>query len=222
MKFYIIGAGGLAKDILHTIEEINKTLIYPPYIVEGFIDEDKSRFGESHQGIPIKGDIDYLLSLEGKPNAICAIGDCRVKKRIVESLGDKVNWINIIHPGVTHPSDWNIGIGNFIYAYATISRDAKIGNHNFLNVYTATGHDVTVGNYCTINDSVTIVTGAEISDGCFIGAHSVIYGEVKIGEGCIIGAGSIIGFNVPPNVMTMVEKPRIIKKLPEFYESTIN
>jgi len=215
-SFYMIGAGGLAKDALHILEEINslpENEDYSKYDLLGFIDPYKN--GEIYLGYPVFGS-EYVSENVIHQEAIITIGDCRIKRKVANELDNEVKWINLIHPIGTHPNSGEHGVGNLVYAYTSSSIDAKIGNHNFLDVGVSVGHDSVVGDYCTLCNYAVVVEGSILKDGVQMGAHSVVYGGVTIGEGSIISAGAAVGFDVPPNSLVMNSaQPRIIKKLCE-------
>lgn len=191
----IIGAGGLSKEVLFSIKEINSEKKH--WNVLGFIDNYK--IGSKINGLPILGDDEWLFQKKEKINVVFGIGDPSLVKKLAElySLHDFIEFPNIVHPSVT--GDWDnilIGRGNIITANTILTTSIKIGNHNYINLATTIGHDVSVGNYNIINPQVKISGGAKIDNEILIGTGSTVLQNKSICSNCIIGAGAVVAKDI--------------------------
>ena len=94
----IIGAGDLGKEVVWLIEDINK--LTPTYLILGFLDDDPSKSGTDFYGYKVLGGTEKLTELGGKLplNAVVAIQDGNVRKRIVEAHPEFDRWESIVHP----------------------------------------------------------------------------------------------------------------------------
>ena len=78
----IIGAGGLGKEVVQYIKDINQ--INPTYEILGFIDSDPNKKGIGFNHIPVLGDFDILESLRKVDEELygfCAVANPDIKKR---------------------------------------------------------------------------------------------------------------------------------------------
>lgn len=180
----LYGASGHAKVIVDILEATGKKI---DWIVD---DNDEVR---------------SLLGYEVKPNeghyesAIVAIGNCQIRKKIVESL-DVKHWEIAIHPSAVVSPRAMVGEGTVIMAGALVNSSAKIGRHNIINTGASVDHDVELGDFVHVAPHATITGSVVVGEGSWIGAGSVIRQGVKIGKNCMIGAGSVVLKNIPDGV----------------------
>lgn len=210
-NLYIIGAGGVGKEIVWIVEQINKK--HPTWTIAGFIDDNKEIHGLTMNGIPIVGGIDFLLNKEWDEDifVVCAIANYRVKKSIVERLSDKVSFANIIHPDVYISSTNKIGLGVIIYPGAIITTNVTIGNHVIISPKCGVGHETIINDYCSLLWNVNVSGNDVLEEGCLIGSGATIIQNKKIGCGSIVGAGAVVISDINNNVV-VVGCPAIVKK----------
>ena len=175
-KIIIYGVGGLGKEVLWLLKDINRLTPSGRYDIIGMADNYHSElYGTNIHGVTVLGDIDVIKKAKGYVACVCAIGDPLVRKKIVTQLQDAgVQMATVIHPTAQVFSTENIGTGSIICAHAVVSVDVTIGRSNIINFGSMIGHDCRTGDYCTIN------------------SNSVISGNVHIGEGCEFAPGSFI------------------------------
>lgn len=78
------------------------------------------------------------------------------------------------------------------------------------------GHDSTIGCQCVIMQQVTIgIGGVKIDDNVFIRAGAKILKGVTIGNNCWIGANAVVVEDMPDNTTCVLQKPRIISRIPK-------
>ena len=75
-KIIIVGAGGMGKEVLWTLMDINK--VSNVFDVIGFLDDDKKLHGKKINGYSILGGINWL-SNKKKIGCIIAIGHSRIR-----------------------------------------------------------------------------------------------------------------------------------------------
>lgn len=210
-KLIIFGAGGLGKDILWTINDLNKTS--NKFEIIGFLDEDKSKHGGEIHNIPILGGIDWLSGNE-KFSCVIAIGDGIKRKEMAKQLKKKnLNFPTIIHPSVIIAYNVKIGKGSVIQAGSIIPPDSKIGNFVLINLKSHIGHDCKIGDFVSIMTNVDINGETTIKKGAYIASGVVINNLVTIGKWSVIGLGTVIGSNVPDYSLYLGNPGRLIKKI---------
>jgi len=196
-KILIIGAGGFGREVLWTINDCNK--IEENYSVIGFIDDDKSLHGQTIDGFPVLGGLDWFDNNYKKSmSCIIAIGNCLKKKKIEKQL-EKVNpsYAKIIHPTVISSQLVTIGDGTIIQAGTILTVNIKIGKHVHLNIDSTVGHDSIIEDFVTINPGVHINGKTIIGNSTYVGSGVVMKHEIKIGSESIIGAGAVLLEDVP-------------------------
>lgn len=188
---YIIGSGGFSKQVIEMIEELNK--IHKEYDLVGLIDDDPDLIGQTVLGYEIVGDTDYLneISKKEKVNAVIAIGDGYVRKKIANKL-QNVNWVNLIHPKAIVSKYVDIGKGNIICSGVIINPECKIGNHCNINIGCTLGHDVTLHDFTTVMPGCNISGNVIVKEYTTIGTGSCIIQNKLIGQGSYIGAGAVV------------------------------
>lgn len=193
----IFGAGALGKITLDIFNR-NNVLVY------GFLDDQKEIHNTEIGEIMVLGDTDddgFLKIVGNKTEAFVAIGNTKIKKKIVEMLNERrhVMPVNAIHDRSMVSEDAVIGHGNLIMANATVNPFTKVGNHTIIHSGAVVDTDAQVGDFVTIGTGAMINTGAILEEGAFIGSGAVIVGGIKIGKNARVGAGSVVIENVAAN-----------------------
>lgn len=186
----IIGCGGMGREVLWLIEDINKE--DKTWIIEGFLDDNKNKHGTVINGYTVLGGIDYLQGREDL-YYVCAIGDPKTKKEVVNkcnSFGSKA--ATLIHPTVKKSSYVTIGEGVIMGINSIITVDSIIEDHVIINLNCTIAHDVHIGKYSTILSNTNISGNVNLSEGVLIGTNSAVIQGKNIGDYCIIGAGAVV------------------------------
>lgn len=197
---YIIGAGGSGREVAEIVKDINK--INPEYKIIGFVDDNQELWGTRINDIDVLGGSDFLLSLakEKKCYTTISIADCQVKEMIVNTLGDSVEWVNIIHPSANMFSFVKLGVGVIIEPFVCIGPNAKIGNHVFINTKTNIGHDSVIGDFSSLMCMCDITGNVNLEEKVYVASSVSVVPGITIGESAKLGAGSLILKDVKPNV----------------------
>jgi len=185
----IYGAGGLGKEVLELIIQINGTS--PVWKVVGFFD-DFLIPGTLVNGISVIGGLESLQK-SNFINVVVAIGSPEARANLIGMLSEKKTMPNLIHPTVSFPKDnISIGYGAIIAANVFLSVNVKMGNGILLNVGCSIGHDVVIGDYCTINPGCRISGSVRLGDCVFAGVGSILNNNISIVNNVKIGAGAVV------------------------------
>lgn len=181
----LYGAGGHCKVVLDILESNGLK-------VERIVDDSPAE--DIFMGLPLsKPDLEY-------DRAIITIGNCSVRKKIVEKIS--VNkYLTAIHPSSIICRTVTVGEGTVIVHGVIVQSSAKIGRHCILNTKSSIGHDVIINDYVHVASGATICGGCEIGECTWIGAGSVIKQGIHVGRNCMIGAGSVVVKDIPDNVI---------------------
>jgi sugar O-acyltransferase (sialic acid O-acetyltransferase NeuD family) len=187
-NIYIIGAGGLGREIAATISNnVN-------YSIHGFVD-DKLPEGKKVNGRYVIGGLDKLFSID-KISVVIAIGNPGIRQDVFSNLFAKSNpsFPTIIHPGASiHAKDFvTVSRGSYISDGCILTTDIRIGEFSFLLPGVSLSHDTEIGSFCTLMPGVRVASGAKIGNRVTIGPGTIIASPIKIRDGAVIQAGKII------------------------------
>ncbi|WP_165003232.1 MULTISPECIES: acetyltransferase [unclassified Enterococcus] len=205
-QYIIIGAGGHAKVILETLRLENKKIY-------GFFDDNNVKL----QGLKYLGTIKELNKWTDKEKEkykfIIAIGDCAVRKKIVEQLNLSSEQYGVaIHPSAILAESISIGPGTVIFANAVLNPDAVIEKHVIINTGCIVEHDCIIKSYVHLSPGVALAGGVRVGIGTQIGIGSQCIQTKKIGSWCMIGAGSTIVKDIPSHTLVYGTPAKIMKE----------
>lgn len=191
----LYGAGGHCKVVLDILESNGLK-------AERIVDDSPAE--NIFMGLPLsKPDIKY-------DKAIITIGNCLVRKKIVEKI--TVNkYLTAIHPSSIICRNVPVGEGSVIVHGAVVQSSAKIGRHCILNTKASVGHDVIINDFVHVASGATICGGSEIGECTWIGAGTVVKQGIRIGKNCMIGAGSVVVKDIPDNVIAFGNPCKVIR-----------
>lgn len=193
-RLVIIGAGGFGREVYAAIEDTNR--VKQQWDVIGFLDVDAHMLDRFPHYPSILGD-DHALRNLGSPNVVCAVGNPKTRKQIVQRLDYlQARWATIIHPDARIGPGVSIGKGCILCAGAMVTADAHLGNHVHINCRTTIGHDTRIGDYCTLSPHIVVCGHASLEEGCFLGSNATILPSVRIGAWATVGAGTVAVRNV--------------------------
>jgi len=201
-KIIILGAGGFAREVLETIDVINKNTDKQIMPI-GFVYDGAGKETEKLiHGIPVLGEISYLKNVDfNEVQLVAAIGRSVWRRKMVEEakkFGAK--FMKIIHPSVTLSKWAKIGEGAIIQRLCGIMPEVVIGDFFVSNAYVGIGHDSIIGEYVHVNPHVSIAGGTVIGNDVFIGVRATVL-TCNIGNGSVIGACALITKDVPANML---------------------
>jgi UDP-N-acetylglucosamine acyltransferase len=111
------------------------------------------------------------------------------------------------------PTGVEIGDGNSIREYVTISRGTKggggvtkVGNDCLIMAYTHIGHDSRIGNGCILANAATLAGHVTVEDYASVGALCPVHQFCRIGKYAYIGGGTTITQDVLPYSLTSIER----------------
>ena len=168
IKLYILGAGGLGREVLWNVQN-NKDLL-ADYEFIGFLD-DLNEPGKLINNVKVVGGSNLLLESKEKVAVIIAIGD---------------------RFDVTLSATVNLGKGNIILHSAKFSVNIDIGDFNLIYISDVLTHDVKLGNYNSLYTGVIISGESIIKDFCELGTGAIILPRLTVESNTIIGAGAVV------------------------------
>ncbi len=201
----IIGSGGLAKDIVTSLEVdaqgyANDLMLF---------DNTENASDLLFEHYPIIHSFDelseYFKDNTKKKEFIVCIGNplmrFRLAQKVIQLGGIYTPYVSFKTCAISPITKFGNGV--VIQHGCIISRDAVLGEGVFLNASVVLGHDVKIGNYVSVGPGVRILGGVEIGEYSYIGCNAVIMPGIKIGKKVRIGVGKVIESDVPDNAKIM-------------------
>lgn len=158
-------------------------------------------------GIPQRGT--YDATFEPEAEAIVAIGDNALRRRVVEKT--KHGFTNAIHPSVIFSPYASCGTGNMFLHAVIVQAQTRIGDHCILNTRSQVDHDCRIGSFVHLAPGVVLCGTVSVGEGTFIGAGAVVIPGKKIGAWATIGAGAVVIQDIPDYAVAVGNPARIIK-----------
>ncbi len=209
-KIVIIGAGGLAREVLWVLSKQPGKMNFI-----GFIDENESNHGQLINGFPVLGGFEWLNNVaKDDLHAVCAVGSPRSKKILTNRLKSKgVGLITLIDPDARYSDTVTIGQGSIVAAGAILTDNILVGNSSYINLGCTIGHDVVIGDYVSLHPQVAISGNVKIGDLVEIGAGAVVTPGINIGDNSFICAGSVVTKDVEKDSMVGGMPARFIRRI---------
>lgn len=193
MELILIGAGGMCKEVISLIEDINRRRAV--FEITGILDDDPALAGISFCGYPVLGKIRPEGVPDGSLAALCIAThrDIALRSRV----GGRLNlaperWAKIIHPQATVAADAILSPGVILYPGTRVAASAKIGLNAFLYYNAVLHHDSTLGDYTQVCAGVMIAGRSSIGSRCYLGIGCSVRDGVKIGDDVMVGMGAVV------------------------------
>ena len=209
---YIIGCGGLAKEVLFLLEEVEGSL----NDFKGFID-----YKPNKNKIFCRGnffdiiDESYFLQNMNKKDEIelfLGIGDPKKIKNIQSKFNDFL-FPNLIHKSIIGDfKSINLGKGNIIAPGCIFTVDISIGSFNIFNLNTTVGHDVIIQDGNIFNPGCNVSGNVNIESNNLFGTNSTILQGISIGSNNTLGASSLANKNIQNNSIMVGVPAKMLQK----------
>lgn len=192
----MIGAGGLAKDLLTVISESggeDRMVFYDDVSDPGHLD-----LQPSHRIIRSQAEAAAYFA-EVDRSFVLGIGKPGLRMNMTEKfqkLGGQLTSM-ISNYAVIGRYDTVIGDGCTILPLSVISNASRLGRGCLVHYRAVISHDCIVGDFCELSPGSTLLGEVTIGALTQIGANATILPGIRIGTGCLIGAGSVVNHDIP-------------------------
>jgi sugar O-acyltransferase (sialic acid O-acetyltransferase NeuD family) len=196
----VIGAKGLAKEVLQILEENNEVdnLAF-------FDDVNLNRPQKLYDKYPIlKSDEEVVIHFKTDHRFLMGLGNPNLRKLLCErfeKLGGQLT--SVIDNRVAKGNYLNLGDGCTLMAGAKLSNGAQLGRGVLVYYDCILTHDVEIGDFVELSPGCKLLGHVKVDDEVQVGAGAVILPKLKIGKGAIIGAGAVVTKDVRPNTVVV-------------------
>ncbi len=177
----IIGAGGHGRVVADTITLCGDNVV-------GFLDDN----AKSDEKMNVIGkNADAHKYCDGETYLFVAIGNCKVRKDIMESLPD-AKWYTAIHPSAVVSPFAIIGEGSCVLPNAVVNNSAVIGKGVVVNTGATVDHDNIVGDYSLLACGAHLAGTVSVGECTWVGVGSTISNNVSVCGNVRLEAGTVI------------------------------
>ncbi|MFD2248125.1 acetyltransferase [Pontibacter ruber] len=209
----IAGAGGLGREVLVLLHQINE--VTPQWNILGFYDDDPALQQTQINGFPCLGSLTDLSQVNRELHVAVAVGYPAVKKQLVTSLQHNSC---LFFPALVHPSAQpkpyqyiELAEGTLVFQGAVLTTNIRLGKHVLVYLNCTVGHDAVLENFVSLMPGVNLGGNTNLGEGAFLGANATVLQGLQIGSHTKIGAGSVVSNSIPDNCTAVGVPAKIIK-----------
>jgi sugar O-acyltransferase (sialic acid O-acetyltransferase NeuD family) len=188
----LVGASGLAKDMAHLARSIDPLGRRWPRIA--YCSADAGERGHEL----LHGRVEFtdaeLRACTTPADVVIAIGTPAMRRRVAAQLqgNARLQFPNLVHPGVELDASVHLGRGNAIPKGVTFTCDTEVGDYNVFGCNATVGHDDRIGSFNVINPGCNVSGWVTVGDACLLGTGSQVLERLTIASGVTLGAGAVL------------------------------
>jgi sugar O-acyltransferase (sialic acid O-acetyltransferase NeuD family) len=189
----IIGAKGLAKELLQIVEDSNNTknLVF-------FDDINLDEPTLLYDKYPVlKTEEEVINHFRSDNRFILGLGSPKLRGKLYKrfkAIGGEL--YNLIDKTTTIGSYVTLGEGLTLMSGVKISNGVKIGKGLLAYYDSIITHDVEIGDFVELSPGCKLLGHVKIGDQVHVGAGAIILSNVIIADKAIVGAGTVVTKNV--------------------------
>ncbi|MCB2379659.1 acetyltransferase [Hymenobacter sp. BT635] len=210
-KLVIFGAGGLGREVLVLVHQINA--VRATWQLAGFFDDQAPASATIH-GVPYLGGTEALNSVSEPLQVVIAVGNGRSRASIVQRLTSPLlRFATLVHPAIAcQPyQHLQIGEGSIIGQGCILTTDIRLGCHVLLNLGCTIGHDAVLEDFCSLMPHANVGGEAHLETGVYLGTNATVINQVRIGARTIVGAGAVAVRDLPADCTAVGVPATVIK-----------
>ncbi len=212
IQIVIIGAGGLARDVVDIFQAINQRDPGSYNVLGYIVDEAYGAPDTLVYGKPILGDFGWFAGRLHEVEVICAVGSSDDRYQLARKAATMgVRFGRAVHPQACLSPGTQLGEGVIIKAGCLTASQVILGEHVVLNLGCTIGHDTTLDDYVTAAAGVNLAGYVKVGQGVHLSIGTKIIERIAIGEWAFIGAGSVVNKNIGPHTTAAGIPARVIK-----------
>jgi sugar O-acyltransferase (sialic acid O-acetyltransferase NeuD family) len=201
----LIGASGIALEIIDTVEAINA--VQPTWNLIGILDDNPARRGETfYRGVEIIGtgqDAEHYIEADTFfLVSFCSVRNFMLRPAYIERLTracPAIRFATIVHPLAWVSPSAVIGSGAFLAPHIVVDAHARIGDHCIGLFGSVISRRVTIGDFGFISAGVNIMGSVQVGTCCFLAVRTTVIRD--IGNQVLVNAGALVSRPVPDHAI---------------------
>ena len=208
-KIYILGAGGMAREVLQLLEDLNLENSFTGFAVERkYFDQKKDQI--------LGKRIFEIEDIEPEGTKLIAAIGSPLRRNWIKSLKSKgFEFLTLVHPSVMIDKTVEIGEGAIICKSAVLTNQIKIGDFAIINICSSISHNCEIGNFTTVSPGVTIGGDVFIGEASWIGIGATVIQKITIGKGVFLGAGAVVIEDIVDNFLAYGVPAKPVREITE-------
>jgi len=204
----IVGFGGFGREVAWLANECGREVL-------GFLDDNIEPGNQL--SYTILGALDSWRNYSDS-EFVVAIGNPRVRKKIVERLSDQGlrSFATLVDPSVKMAESVSVGEGSVVCAGTIATVDIDIGDHVIINLNVTLGHDDKIFDYVTVAPMVALSGNVTLKEGVEVGTGAAIRQGVNMAKGSMLGMGGVLTKDTDSDTIYVGAPAKPLKQLPEF------
>ncbi|TYZ05948.1 acetyltransferase [Hymenobacter lutimineralis] len=208
----IVGAGGLGREVLLLIRQLNE--VQPTWDVIGFFDDQAPATSAIH-GVPYRGTIHDLNEWPEPLHVTVAVGSSRSRAAVVQRLSNpQLSFATLVHPGVMLRPYQHVSLGEgcIISQQCVLTTDITLGRHVLLNLGCTIGHDAVLEDFCSLMPHANVGGGAHLAPEVYLGTNATVIQQVQVGPRTVVGAGAVVVRQLPADCTAVGVPATVVKQ----------
>lgn len=193
-KTLLIGASGLAREVLAVIREGDT------HVVFGVLDDEWADMADEFDGVPVLGPSERAIDYVDTKLLVC-VGSGVARERIVAKLTGygigAASYTTVIDPSVRNPASSAIGHGSILLANVNLTASVTIGSHVVVMPNVTLTHDDVVDDFATIAAGAVFGGGVHIGRAAYIGMNASVRQHVVVGDASTLGMSAALLNTLP-------------------------
>jgi sugar O-acyltransferase (sialic acid O-acetyltransferase NeuD family) len=129
--------------------------------------------------------------------AVVAIGNPRIREKVVGELPRRTEFATLIHPSVVMSRWVEVGVGSILCAGCVLTCQITLGSHCHLNLNTTVGHDCSFGDFCTVAPGVNVSGNCTFGQRVDVGTQASFRQQIRICDDVTVGMGAVVVKDIP-------------------------
>jgi acetyltransferase EpsM len=195
IPLYVYGAGGHGKVVADGARHDDT------HLLQGFLDDDRRRWGQEWNGLPIVGGLDALEGLEEGAEVALGVGCNRTRAMLARALAASGRHLaTLVHPTAVVARGVHLGEGTYVAPLAVLHTDARVGRACIVNTAAVVEHDCWLDDWVHVSPRAALGGGVRIGEGAHVGIGGVLAPGLTLGPWATLGAGAVMIRSLPGGV----------------------